>query len=90
MADAIGGPVTDVVDGDTFDMDVTYRGEKNTEKYNDKERVRIAGINAPEIGTEGGKKAKKELEKKISDKEVRCTVRARDTYGRIVADIKIL
>ncbi len=90
MADTIRGPVTKVIDGDTFDMNVTHVGKKNIKKYNDDERVRIADIDAPEIGTEKGKKAKKELEKKISGKEVRCTVRARDTYGRIVADIETL
>ena len=90
MADTIRGPVTNVVDGDTFDMKVTHVGKKNIEKYNDNERVRIAGVDAPEIDTEEGKKAKKKLKEKISGKEVRCTVQARDTYGRIVADIKVL
>ena len=90
MADTIRGPVTNVIDGDTFDMKVTHVGKKNAEEYNDNERVRIAGIDAPEIDTEEGKKAKKELEKKISGKEVRCTIQARDTYGRIVADIQVL
>ena len=90
MADTIRGPVTNVIDGDTFDMNVTHLGKKNTIKYNDDERIRIAGIDAPEINTEEGKKAKKKLEKKISGKEVRCTVQARDTYGRIVADIEVI
>jgi micrococcal nuclease len=90
MADTIRGPVTRVVDGDTFEMDVTHIGKENTEKYNNSETVRIAGIDAPELGTEAGKKAKAQLDKKLSGKEVRCTVQARDTYGRVVADIEIL
>ena len=90
MADTIRGPVTRVVDGDTFEMDVTHVGKKNTKEYNESETVRIAGIDAPELGTEAGKKAKAELDKKLSGKEVRCKVQARDTYGRVVADVEIL
>ena len=90
MADTIRGPVTNVVDGDTFDMHVTHLGKNNKEKYNDDERVRIAGIDAPELNTKAGKIAKEKLEKKLSGKEVRCKVQSRDTYGRIVAEIEIL
>lgn len=90
MADIIRGPVTNVVDGDTFDMKVTHVGKKNTDEYNTEERVRIADGDAPELDTEEGKKAKKTLEKKLYGKEVRCTVQARDTYGRIVADVQVL
>ena len=90
MADTIRGPVTKVVDGDTFDMEVTHIGKKNSEEYNDQERIRIAGVDAPELDTDEGKKAKKALEKKLNGKEVRCTIKARDTYGRIVADVKVI
>ena len=89
MADTIRGRVTDVVDGDTFDMEVTHADKKNTDEYNPEERVRIAGVDSPELDTEEGKKAKKSLEKKLSGKEVRCTVQTRDTYGRIVADVQV-
>jgi endonuclease YncB( thermonuclease family) len=86
----IRGPVTNVIDGDTFDIQVTHVGKKNKNEYNDNERIRIAGIDAPELGTEEGKKAKNSLMKKISGKEVRCNVKSRDTYSRIVADVEIL
>lgn len=90
MADTIRGPVTNVVDGDTFDMHITHLGKNNKEKYNDDERVRIAGIDAPELNTKEGKIAKEKLEKMLNEKEVRCKVQSRDTYGRIVAEIEIL
>ena len=90
MADTIRGPVTEVIDGDTFDMNITHVGNDNKEEYGDSERVRIAGIDAPEIDTEDGKKAKKALSNKISGKEVRCKIQTRDTYGRIVAEIEVL
>jgi len=90
MADTIRGRVTNVVDGDTFDMRVTHLGKENKRSYDNDERVRIAGIDAPELNTASGKAAKANIEKKLRGKEVRCSVQARDTYGRIVATIKIL
>jgi len=67
---------------------IKEKGTKNTESYNDAERIRIAGIDAPEINTPGGLKAKQSLSNKISGKTVLCTVQARDTYGRVVATVK--
>ena len=90
VEDTIQGPVKKVVDGDTFVMDVTHRGVHNTKMYNYSEKVRIAGIDAPEVSTEAGKTAKEELHKKLSGKEVLCNVKARDAFGRVVADYEIL
>lgn len=84
MADTIRGKVIEVIDGDTFDMTVTHTGKGNKIKYQDHERIRIEGIDAPEINTDAGKKAKKALEGKLKRKEVRVTISARDTFGRIV------
>jgi len=90
MADTIRGPVTNIVDGDTFDMKVTMTGNNNKENYNNEERIRIADIDAPELRTPGGQRSKELLERKLKGKEVRCYVKARDTYGRIVAEVKVL
>jgi len=90
MVDTIRGPVTYIVDGDTFDMGVTHVGNKNEEEYNDEERIRIAEIDEPELNTAAGKISKEKLEKKLKGKEVRCYIRSRDRYGRIVADVKVL
>ena len=90
MADTIRGPVLQVIDGDTFDIKVTHVGKNNQYEYNNKERIRIAGGDAPELNTMAGILAKNDLENKLSGKEVRCTVQARDTYHRIVASVEIL
>lgn len=90
MTDTIRGPVTAVIDGDTFDMKVTHIGKENKTKYNSQERIRIAEINAPELGTAAGKRSKEALERKLKGKEVRCKIQARDTYSRIVAKVFIL
>ena len=90
MADTIRGLVTNIVDGDTFDMKVTHVGKNNKYEYNDEERVRIADIDTPELRAPGGKRSKDLLERKLKGKEVRCYVQARDSYDRVVADVKVL
>jgi len=90
MSDTIRGPVISIVDGDTFDMKVTHTGLDNREKYNNQERIRIADIDEPELNTSAGQRSKEKLQRKLLGKEVRCTVQARDSYGRIVAKVRIL
>lgn len=90
MADIIQGPVTNIVDGDTFDMNVTQIGTNNQNKYNSTERIRIANFDAAEIGSVGGYRDKQRLTNAIAGKNARCIVQTRDTYGRVVADVKIL
>ena len=90
MPDVIQGPVINIVDGDTFDMKVTHVGENNKYEYNYKERIRIADIDAPELRAPGGKRSKDLLERKLKGKVVRCYVQTRDSYGRIVAEVKVL
>jgi len=90
MTDTIRGPVTNVIDGDTFEMNVTHIGNNNLFEYNDNEKIRIADDNAPELGNSGGLQAKQTLENRLTGKEVRCTVQSRDTYGRVVAKIVVI
>lgn len=58
MTDTIRGPVTTVIDGDTFDMKVTHTGKENKIKYNNEERIRIAEIDTLELNTAAGKRSK--------------------------------
>lgn len=88
--DTIRGKVTNVVDGDTFDMTVTHHGKNNEYKYNNPERIRISGIDTPEIDTAQGKRDKTKLENIILNKEVRIYIDSRDTYGRIVGRVKLI
>jgi len=68
--------VTKVIDGDTFE---TASGE----------RVRLAGVNAPEKGQPGYAEAKEALRKMIEGKEVIVDTVSRDKYGRAVANVYI-
>jgi len=90
MADTIRGPVTKVVDGDTFDMKVTHTGKDNQYDYSNSERIRIANFDAAELGSFGGYRDKAKLQKAILGKEVRCYVQSRDSYHRVVAEVKVL
>jgi endonuclease YncB( thermonuclease family) len=88
--DTIRGKVTNVIDGDTFDMTVTHHGSNNKIKYNNSERIRISSIDAPELNTAQGKRDKIKLENKILNKEVRIYIEARDTYQRIVGKVELI
>ncbi|MBC9248612.1 thermonuclease family protein [Paracoccus sp. 11-3] len=67
-----GGQVTRVIDGDTF----WVSGQRN--------RIRVGGLDAPEIGRAGGSAATAQLANLISGRSVQCRLRDVDRYGRIV------
>jgi len=69
--------VTRVVDGDTFHTN----GRRMA--------VRLAGVDAPELGTPGGSAAKTKLQGLIGGKEVSVTPVARDKYRRTVANVLV-
>lgn len=66
-----------VIDGDTF---LTASRKRS---------VRLAGVDAPEKGTKRGTKATKVLRDMIQGKKVEVNTRARDVYGRAVAEVKL-
>lgn len=69
--------VTRVIDGDTF---MTSSREKP---------VRLANYDAPERGKRGYTASKDALGSMISGKTVSVDVKARDVYGRAVANVKV-
>ena len=69
--------VTKVIDGDTF---LTSRRRKP---------VRLANVDTPEKSQSGFSKAKNALEKLSLGEEVIIDTKARDKYGRSVANVKI-
>ena len=68
--------VNNVIDGDTFIL-------KNGE------RIRLLGVNAPELGKCGSTESKSLLTKLINNKLVRITETSRDYYGRLMGLIYI-
>lgn len=66
------GQVTRVVDGDTF----WTNGQRT--------RIRVWGLDAPEVGRAGGSAATAQLAGLVSGRSVQCRMRDVDRYGRIV------
>ncbi|OGD83581.1 hypothetical protein A2572_04760 [Candidatus Collierbacteria bacterium RIFOXYD1_FULL_40_9] len=66
--------VVEVVDGDTFFIQ-------------NRQPIRLYGINAPELGNCYSEESKNELTKLILGKEIRLTGLQADHYGRVVADV---
>ena len=71
-ADTFTGRVTRVVDGDTFWIS------------SQDERIRVWGLDAPEVDMPGGSQATATLTSMIAGQELTCRQRDIDRYGRIV------
>jgi len=69
----VDGRQVHVVDSDTF-------------RYG-AERVRLRGINTPELNEPGGQAAKLRLEELLRSGPVRIVPHGRDVYDRLVADV---
>lgn len=76
--DRLEGRVVAVHDGDT--ITILDRGERQ-------HRIRVAGIDAPEIGQPYGRAAKNALSARVYDRWVRVEVIKLDHYGRIVGKV---
>ena len=62
-----------VIDGDTI--------------YSDRRKIRLRGIDAPEIGQRGGTEAKRQLELLVNEGPVRVEYLDTDVYDRLIARI---
>lgn len=69
--------VLEVIDGDTFKI----------KDNNENRRVRLIGVDAPEIGKCLGQEAKDKLTKLVLGKDVALTDQFSDPYGRIMANV---
>ena len=90
MQDTIYGMVDSVIDGDTIIIIVTEVSKANQSTYNRWERIRIVNIDASELGSLDGDRDKVKLENAIKRRKVQCSVQSRDTFGRVVADVKVV
>jgi endonuclease YncB( thermonuclease family) len=90
MADTIRGLVTNVIDGDTFDMKISQLGNNNQYEYQSSERIRITNIHVADLLSLEGPRDKQNLENAILGKEVKCFIESRDTAGSVVAQVTIL
>lgn len=74
--------VTNIVDGDTFDVSPGWRWEGQTGN-----RVRPTGFDAPEIGTIAGDHAKQKLARILYGQTVEFGSAYKVDRGRLVCDV---
>lgn len=86
--DVVTGWPTQIIDGDTFDVQIGWRRENNKYEYAPNERVRIRSMDAPELPSPAGVRAKWDLEQRVRGKYVELYIHSRDTFGRLVADVR--
>lgn len=86
---AVGAPaaraqdvkVTHVIDGDTLMVRPALGGKPV--------KLRIDGIDAPEICQAGGRAARAALASRVAKRTIRVTVKRRDDYGRSVSSVHL-
>lgn len=81
MAEVFSGVVTHVSDGDT--LWVKPLGEQQPRK------LRLQGLDAPEMCQAGGVAAREALVQLVSNKSVQVSVSYRDRYGRGLARLRV-
>ena len=75
------------MDGDTFQMHITWKSPKNKFTYSSQETIRIAAIDDSDWYGDNGSREGDDLEWKLRGKIVKCNVRNRDSYGRLECSI---
>jgi micrococcal nuclease len=76
---SLSGEVVGVTDGDTIKL------LKENRQY----KIRLNGIDAPEMGQAFGRKSKEYLSSLVAGKRVEVIVRDTDHYGRYVGDVVV-
>lgn len=75
MLDTVIGPITNVTDRKTFQINVTHIGEHNKFHYNSHETISVAT-------NETGFKFHELIGSRVS-----CHIKHRDIYNRLIADV---
>ena len=74
--------VVEVIDGDTIDVSPNWTWNNQSGK-----RVRLKGVDAPELGTPAGAAAKRMLILKVANQSVELRNAVSISYGRLVCDV---
>ncbi|HCZ36723.1 MAG TPA: hypothetical protein DHV26_12445 [Cytophagales bacterium] len=80
MLDTAIGPIVRVIDGNTFQMQVTHIGKHNKYAYGNYETVFIA----PKVANPGAT----HLSTALIGRRVKCMVRYRDQLNRLFSDVE--
>jgi endonuclease YncB( thermonuclease family) len=78
VTQTLSGRVVKITDGDTFTL---------LTADNRRERIRLAGIDAPEKGQDFSEKSRRHLASLIAGKSVKVEYKTKDMYGRILGTV---
>ena len=79
MNDVIWGEIIDAIDGNMFDMKITFARGANFKTYNKMERIILfKKVHNRTAST---------LKSQLLDEDIRCTILSRDPDGRLICDI---
>jgi len=84
------GKVAEVKDGDIFHVTVERAGEAGHGEWRDREEIKINSLKITRIASITGAFTRTQLERLLKGKRVRCQVRARDSAGRLLADVQVV
>ena len=84
MTDYIGGRVTKVIDGLTFEIEVDSRHKNNQDVYLITETVRLADFKLSALGSYGNNPGLLELRRRIWNKNISLQVVGRDEADRVI------
>ena len=87
IAKRIKGLVTNIVDGNTFEISIHNTNGYGTAPDKHLEIIRIHGMNKPSTSTLSGILAKLELEKKIVGRTLECEIIEKDELDQLIAII---
>jgi len=85
MVTKIKGLVTNIVDGNTFEISVQPHEGLSPSADKRNEIIRIQGSDKPSTSTLSGILAKLELEKKIVGRTLECEIIDKDDMGQLIA-----
>lgn len=77
MTDVIWGTVTNILDANTFEINVTHREQGNKEQYQGIQKIIITEIEVPEVPNSSSSRSKEILERNLKEKFVRCDIEER-------------
>ncbi|MFQ5940367.1 MAG: hypothetical protein ACE5KA_01535 [Nitrososphaerales archaeon] len=89
MRDMIWGTVTNILDGNTFEINVTHREKNNKERYQDTESIKIEKIEVPQIPRNIADRSKDKLESYLRGKFVLCKIYQRSADGYLLAEVSL-
>jgi hypothetical protein len=87
MSDFVIGPVINIIDGSTFQINVTHIGVNNRFTYRDYETVTIPNDSSWRVSNRDNMLT---LNHAMIGRTMKCYVRYRDSYNRLYADCELI